>query len=59
MGAQNNSALFDLNLYLLEVFSLNTTPKKGPILVLFPQFCSLLVLALAPFFVVPMPQFNF
>ena len=33
-GAQNNSAPFDLNLDLQEVFSRKTTPQKGPILVL-------------------------
>ena len=42
-GAQNNSAPFDLNLDLIEVFSWKTTPQIGLTLFLFSQFCSLLV----------------
>ena len=40
-----NSTPIDINFDLLEVFSWKTTPQRDPILVLFPQFCSLL----APF----------
>ena len=39
LGDPDNSAPFDLNLDLLEVFSQKTTLQKGPILV--AQFCSL------------------
>ena len=37
-----NSAPFELNFDFPEVFSWKTAPQKDPILVLFPQFCSLL-----------------
>ena len=42
-SAQNNSAPFDRNLDLLEVFSRKTTPLKGPILVLISQIFFILI----------------
>ena len=37
-GAKNNSAPFDLNLAILEVFSYKASPQKGPISILFYPF---------------------
>ena len=68
-SAQNNSAPFDRNLDLLEVFSRKTTPLKGPILVLISQifypYWSNFALywrcpghPMGPFFVAPMIDIN-